>query len=52
MFVKIDPEAKNPIPKSITDIQGEANALANLLVGANMSGYSENGAQFKCGPPE
>ena len=41
MLVKIDPEAKNPIPKSITDTQGEASALANVLAGANINSYSE-----------
>jgi hypothetical protein len=52
MFVKIDPEAKNPVPTAITDIQTEANSLANLLAGANISSYTESGAEFKCGPPE
>ncbi|MDD2745687.1 MAG: VCBS repeat-containing protein, partial [Candidatus Gracilibacteria bacterium] len=52
MYVKLDPESKGNLPKSITDIQAEYGSLTNLLDGANISAYAPEDSKFKCGPPE
>lgn len=53
MFLKVDPESKNPPPKAISDVMDQANNYYSLIDGTNISDSSTTGkADFKCGPPE
>ncbi len=52
MYVKVDPAAKAPMEKSFAEIQRINASLTNLLDGANIGGFEDTQAEFKCGPPE
>jgi hypothetical protein len=48
MYVKVDPEAKGNLPKSISDIQGEYGSMINVLDGANIGSYNPEDSKFRC----
>jgi hypothetical protein len=53
MYLKVDPEAKNPPPKEVSDIMDRMNTLHGLIDGTNIANASNEGASVsKCGPPE
>ena len=51
MYLKVDPEAKGPFPKEISDIMDQVNGYHGLIDGTNISNVPEE-PEFKCGPPE
>jgi hypothetical protein len=51
MYLKVDPEAKSPPPKEVSDIMDQVNNYHGLIDGSNISNVS-NEPEFKCGPPE
>lgn len=52
MYLKMDPEAKNPPPKEVSDILDRANNYHGLIDGTNISSTDKSSGEFKCGPPE
>lgn len=51
MYLKVDPEAKSPFPKEVSDILERVNNYRGMIDGTNISSV-ESQAEFKCGPPE
>lgn len=51
MYLKLDPEAKGPFPKEISDIMDQVNNYHGLIDGTNISNVPAE-PEFKCGPPE
>lgn len=52
MYLKVDPEAKSPFPKEISEIMDRMNSYRGMIDGSNIADVSTEGDFGKCGPPE
>lgn len=51
MYLKVDPEAKNPLSAEVAGIMDSVNNYYGLIDGSNITNVSGD-AKFACGPPE